>query len=131
MRGAVPFLLLTVPALAQSAPPGQMTQEAVPQDAITSILGRQVMSLNGQPAARVIDVLVDGDGRVQAAVLEIGGFMGLGQRRIAVAWRALRFIPPTRAIILTLDAQEIAALPEYRPGAAPVIVATPPPPAPE
>ncbi len=124
MRCIVVLLLLAAPAMAQ---PGQMTAEPLAHDAVATILGRQVMSLNGQPAARVIDVLVDGDGHVQAAVLEFGGFMGLGQRRIAVSWRALRFIPPTRAIILTLDANEIAAMPEYKPGGAPVIVATPPP----
>ena len=47
----------------------------------------------GKVVAQVVNVLVDGSGRPLAAVLDYGGFMGVGRRRIAVAWRALSFAP--------------------------------------
>jgi hypothetical protein len=40
---------------------------------------------------RIVDLLVDTKGHVRAAVLDVGGFMGLGNRKVAVAWAALRF----------------------------------------
>ncbi len=97
----------------------------------TSILGRAVL---GRPApdaaertvARIIDVLVDQDGQVRAAVLEFGGFLGVGKRRVAVAWRALRFSPADQRITLELDAAAIAAMPEWKSGPGPVMLATPP-----
>ena len=42
---------------------------------------------------RVIDIVVDRTGQVRAAVIDFGGFLGVGSRKIAVDWNALRFAP--------------------------------------
>lgn len=42
---------------------------------------------------RIVDVLVDDQGQPRAAVVDLGGFLGIGNRRIAVVWRALHFVP--------------------------------------
>lgn len=87
----------------------------LPNDDAASILGRQVLDRQGQAAGRITDVLVDATGVVRAAVVDFGGFLGVGQRRIAVAWSALRFDPATHAILLTIGAPELAAAPDYKP----------------
>ena len=117
------LLLLASPATAQPAPVAQEPMEA---GEATTILGRQVMDAAGKPVARIIEVLVDQAAQPRAAVLEFGGFLGVGQRRVAVAWRALTFSPADRRITLELDAAAIAAMPEWKPGAGPVMLATPP-----
>ncbi len=111
-------------AAAQTDPP--LTQEPVHPATITTILGRAVVDRGGSQVARVIDVLVDQEGQVRAAVLEFGGFMGMGQRRIAVTWRSLKFTPADQRIVLELDAAAVQAMPDYRP-AAPVQIVTPQP----
>jgi hypothetical protein len=116
---------LAMPAAAQPA-----TVEHVPmeKDEATSILGREVLDPAGKPAGRIVDVLVDGLGQVRAAVVDFGGFLGIGQRRIAVAWLALHFVPADHAIILELSADQIAASREYKPAStSPVMIASPPP----
>ena len=45
----------------------------------------------GGGAGRIIDLLADRSGQVRAAVIEFGGFLGIGTRKIAVDWSALRF----------------------------------------
>jgi len=65
-------------------------------------------------------------------VLDFGGFMGVGIRKIAVHWSTLRFEPGEgeHRIVLTLTSDEIKAAPEYRDPEkpAPVVVpATPEP----
>lgn len=40
---------------------------------------------------RIVDVMVDHKGMVRAAIIDFGGFLGVGTRKIAVDWRALHF----------------------------------------
>jgi hypothetical protein len=49
-------------------------------------------------------------------VLDVGGFLGVGMRRVAVAWEAFRFTPERPEIRLVQDVttDEVAAAPEFR-----------------
>ena len=49
-----------------------------------SVLGRDVRSSAGENMGRIVDVIVDRSGRVRAAVIDFGGFLGVGSRKIAV-----------------------------------------------
>ena len=40
---------------------------------------------------RIVDVIVDQAGTARAAIIDFGGFLGVGSRKIAVDWNALRF----------------------------------------
>ena len=74
-------------------------------------------------------MLVDGAGRPLAAVLDYGGFMGVGRRRIAVAWRALSFTPGERpgggGITLGLSRDQLKGFPDHKDGE-PIVVAAAP-----
>ena len=127
----------TTPAETQPAEPAAPELPTVPappviresMDAGTAapILGRKVQDEGGKAAGRIVDVLVDEAGQARAAVIDLGGFLGLGMRRIAVAWRSLRFNPADGGITILMPADQIGATPEYKPAAAPVVVASPPP----
>lgn len=99
------------------------------QGEATGILGRTVTGPDGKTVGRIVDVLVDDLGQPRAAVVDVGGFLGLGSRRIAVAWRALLFLPKTRGpgwIGVEMTADQIRDTPEYKPASHPVTVAAPP-----
>jgi hypothetical protein len=112
---------------APAAPPA--VQELIFHGDATSILGRVVSGPDGNVVGRIIDVLVDQTGQPRAAVIDVGGFLGVGSRRIAVAWRGLTFAPdktgPGR-IALDMTADQIKVVPEYKPAVAPVAVAVSP-----
>src|SRR5215475_12572488 len=61
------------------------------QQEVQGILGREVRSGANENMGRIVDVLVDRNGQVRAAIIDFGGFLGVGNRKIAVAWNALRF----------------------------------------
>lgn len=117
------------PATTNGTPPeaGQpATHEAVSRGDLAAVLGRQVWDEDGHPVGRIVDVLVDGAGTCRAAVVDAGGFMGLGQRRVAIAWSALHFTPGSDKITLDLKEDQVAAMPEYKAaGTGPVVVASP------
>src|SRR4029078_5868008 len=58
---------------------------------LESVLGRDVRTRVEEDMGSIIDLLADRSGQVQAAVIEFGGFMGIGTRKIAVEWQELRF----------------------------------------
>ena len=100
-----------------------------------SILGRPVRGPDDSTIGRITDVLVDSGGTPRAAVIDTGGFMGMGSRRIAVGWTGLRFQSTADRegrIILDMTLDQIKDTPDYKrssgPAAAPVTIAVPPKP---
>ena len=55
------------------------------------MLGRDVRSAADENMGRIVDVIVDRAGQVRAAVIDFGGFLGVGSRKIVVDWNALHF----------------------------------------
>jgi hypothetical protein len=118
------------PAKPQEAAPAPKVVH-VPPDEVVAILGQPVAGPDGKTIGRLIDVLVNEDGNPTAGVIDIGGFMGVGVRRIAVRWAALHFAPGATKQPISLDwtINQIKAAPEYGSNArpAPVVVAAPKP----
>ncbi len=91
---------------------------------VEGVLGREVRSAANENMGRIVDVLVDRSGQVRAAIIDFGGFLGVGSRKIAVEWNALHFPPPGEPggrIALELTRDQVKAAPEYREGK-PVVV---------
>jgi hypothetical protein len=116
-------------ALAQ-APPTARPEEAAgasalngasldyfPRDHLFRILGRDVLSAKGEDMGRIVDVLFDEKGAPHAAVIDFGGFLGVGNRKIAVSWSALRFDLGEKKNVIALDLgrEQLKAAPEFKP----------------
>src|SRR4051812_4867051 len=102
-------------AAKEPAPPPSVTVIGA-RDA-HGILGREVRSAADENMGRIVDVIVDRDGTVRAAVIDFGGFLGVGSRKIVVDWNALRFgaIANKRdSISLELTKEQVSAAPEYK-----------------
>jgi hypothetical protein len=105
----------SAPAAKEPAPPPSVTiigaQEA------HGILGRDVRSTTDQDMGRIVDVIVDRSGMVRAAVIDFGGFLGVGSRKIVVDWDALHFAHVANkgdSITLDLTKEQVMAAPEFQ-----------------
>src|SRR4051795_371952 len=81
------------------------------------VLGRDVRSSSDQAMGRIVDVIVDREGAVRAAVIDFGGFLGVGSRKIVVDWNALHFgriANKGDSITLELTQEQVKAAPEYK-----------------
>jgi hypothetical protein len=81
------------------------------------VLGRDVRSPTDEDMGRIVDVIVDRAGTVRAAVIDFGGFLGVGSRKIVVDWNALHFgrvANKSDSITLELTKEQVTAAPEYK-----------------
>lgn len=113
---ALAFGTATTPA--PQAPSAAAPAEVAAPPELAGLLGYDVLSNTGKHLGRIVDVLVDGRGVVRGVVIDIGGFMGLGARKVAVAWRALSFSSSKEGPIVTVgvDAERIRRAPEVLAG---------------
>jgi PRC-barrel domain len=84
-----------------------------------SVLGIEVRSA-GKTIGRVVDLLARPDGSIEAAIIEYGGFLGIGARKVAIPWRELRFEHDGQQLvaITNLTADQLRTTPEYKDGSA-------------
>ena len=102
-------------AAKEPAPPASVT--VIGAADARGILGRDVRSTAGENMGRIVDVIVDRAGTVRAAVIDFGGFLGVGSRKIVVDWSALHFGQVTNkkeSITLELTLEQVKAAPEYK-----------------
>src|SRR5437868_5673820 len=89
------------------------------------VLGRDVRSSSDEDMGRIVDVIVDRAGTVRAAVIDFGGFLGVGSRKIVVDWSALHFgriANKSDSITLELTKEQVMAAPEYKEGTPMVVL---------
>ena len=105
----LPVVQATQPAPAESAEP------APGGPMVVSVLGKKVFARDGSEVGRVVDLLADRSGRMRAAVIDFGGFMGVGNRRIAVDWHALKIDPGStdKPVILAMSREQVESAPEF------------------
>jgi PRC-barrel domain len=92
---------------------------------VEGILGREVLSTADENMGRIVDVMVDRSGQVRAAIIDFGGFLGVGSRKIAVEWSALHFPAPGKPdahVTLELTRDQVKAAPAYEDGKAVVVL---------
>jgi len=106
--------------------------ELLPANDATAVLGKKVKGPNGEDLGLVTDVLIDPAGAPRAAVIDFGGFLGVGSRKIAIDWKALDFarLGQSGAVGLGLERSQIEAAPEYKPGPPGTVIVSRPPLAP-
>ena len=101
------------------------SQDTVPVPSVTvlgskqaeGILGKEVRSSADENMGRIVDVVVDRTGQVRAAVIDFGGFLGVGSRKIAVDWGVLNFSAPNEKrdiVTIELTREQVKTAPEYK-----------------
>ena len=115
------------------APPPTVPPVAAPSVTVIDaqeargILGNEVRSAADENMGRIVDVIVDSSGRTRAAIIDFGGFLGVGSRKIAVDWKALHFVPAASkryGIVLELTRDQVKLAPEVKEGK-PIVVLGP------
>jgi PRC-barrel domain len=128
LLAAAAMALLPVVAMPQAAPepasraPASGTMAASPPTAsarlfpapltANDLIGGRVVTPDGDDVATIADLLLDENGVLRQVVLDVGGFLGIASKPVAIDVGRLR--PPRQqpdAFVLGMSKDELAALP--------------------
>lgn len=100
---------------AQVAESGKVVQEQASNELrLDWVTDATVTSPDGSDIGSINDLIVDGEsGQMIAAIIGVGGFLGIGQKQIAVPWEQLTVNADAREITSDLTKEEANVAPAY------------------
>jgi sporulation protein YlmC with PRC-barrel domain len=99
---APPATATTAPASGQMGMGNWMTQEQPGQWRASKLEGLDVYNQNNEKIGDISELLVDSSGKIQAVVIGVGGFLGMGERDVAVPMDQIKFVNEPRAVATTM-----------------------------
>lgn len=79
--------------------------------AISQLIDEDIEGADGEDVGEVEDVLVDQEGRVAAVVIEVGGFLGIGEKKVAVPMSQVQVRGEKRELFLAAGREDLERLP--------------------
>jgi len=81
---------------------------------MTALTGYKVRNTAGEDLGKLEElVLADSNGNVLFGILHTGGFLGLGNRLIAIPWKRLTIQPEQKGFILNIDKKTLEHAPSF------------------
>ena len=78
----------------------------------SKLIGTKVENDSGDKIGEIDDLIVSPDGKLTVAVVEVGGFLGLGKHRVAIPVRQFTQIAP-KAILAGATKEALKKLPPF------------------
>jgi sporulation protein YlmC with PRC-barrel domain len=78
-------------------------------------IGKTVYDQMGNNIGEVNDLIVSGDGKIEAVILGVGGFLGIGEKDVAVNTQAVQMVQDgdTQRLIVQSTKEALEAAPTY------------------
>ena len=98
--------------VATNAPASPAAVPSLSREEAGRLIGTNLLGAEDRNAGEIENLVVDGTGRVRGAVVEWGGFLGLGQRSAILPMESIRFAADGKGH-LALTREQLEALPRY------------------
>jgi hypothetical protein len=106
--------LKTNPYLADNAGTAMATAPAANAIDMHKLIGRNITNGSNDTVGEIDSVLIDRAGAVKYVVVGVGGFLGLGEKQVALPWDALAITENGEKVTANVTKDQLKALPEYR-----------------
>jgi len=96
---------------------GQITMQQEGTYLGTDLIGTTVYSAGNEDIGDVADVIIGTDGRIQGVVVGVGGFLGIGQKDVAIQMDKVQMQDQgdnTAKLIVNASREELEQAPEFR-----------------
>ncbi|PTQ08538.1 photosystem reaction center subunit H [Sphingomonas oleivorans] len=88
--------------------------------ASNKVEGTAVYNRQGERLGTIYNFMVDKrSGKVEYAVLQFGGFLGIGTENFPLPWDVLDYDPDQRGYVVDIDKEVLEKAPRYREGEEP------------
>jgi sporulation protein YlmC with PRC-barrel domain len=78
------------------------------------LIGQNIENASGETVGEVESVVIDGDGTVQYVIAGVGGFLGLGEKHVALHWDELTISENGDKVMANVTKEQLEALPEHK-----------------
>jgi sporulation protein YlmC with PRC-barrel domain len=82
----------------------------------SALIGAKIHNDNKDSVGSINDIYLDDSGKVQAVVVSVGGFLGVGSKNVAVKWDDIKYGKDGKSLMLTtsLTKDALKAMPDYK-----------------
>lgn len=113
--------LLTVgatAAYAQTTPPPPRAADpqlaAMPSGAdVKKLIGRNIKNPQDETVGEIESVYINADGKVDSVIVGVGGFLGVGERHVRVAWKDLRISDKGNKVVINATKEQLKGMAPY------------------
>ncbi len=110
----VAMMLIATPTLAQTSPAMPASSVQLPgQIDVQKLIGRTVTNPQNETVGEIESVIVDAGGKVRSVIVAVGGFLGMGERQVAVQWDSLTLSPNGDKIVMATTKEQLKTFPPY------------------
>ena len=89
------------------------TAETAAVDA-QKLIGQDIENASGETVGEVESVVIDGAGNVKYVIAGVGGFLGLGEKHVALLWDELTISENGNKVMANVTKEQLQALPEHK-----------------
>ncbi len=103
------------PALSNA--PSAMPTASIGSLSVSDLMGLNIRNAANETIGEIKDVVLSSDGKVQEVIVGVGGFLGMGERYVSIAWDQLRVGRSgdnTVAAQVSATAEQLKAMPAYK-----------------
>jgi sporulation protein YlmC with PRC-barrel domain len=107
---------ITRPAMPAPATPGSMTA-SLNEVYASKIIGANVKNTQGESLGKIDELVIDPhDARIKAAVVSVGGVLGIGAKSVAVPWDKVTMGSGTDrdAVVVAMGRDELESAPGWQ-----------------
>lgn len=101
----------------QSGMHNQGYMDSVPANGMhaSDLIGAEIKTAGDEDVGAVEDLIIDKNGQVVAVVVSVGGFLGMGEKNVAIAWDDLTKSGASDMQDLRIDVtrEQLQSAPEY------------------
>lgn len=111
-------LMAAAPAIAANDQPNKAAANAQAESSMAikadDLIGKDIHNAAGEEIGEVESVIIDGSGKVAAVIVGVGGFLGIGERDVAIDWQSLQMNKADGNIRVGMSRAQLEALPPYK-----------------
>ena len=78
------------------------------------MIGAKVTNPNGEKIGDVSDILLDEQGKVVGVILSVGGFLGIGDKHVAVNWSDIKLEDDGEKVVIGMSKDQIKNAPSFK-----------------
>ncbi|WP_421698535.1 PRC-barrel domain-containing protein [Ancylobacter sp.] len=103
-------------ATATPATPKFISAQSAGQWLGSDLMGTEVVTANDEKLGSISDVIVEREGEIIAVVIDVGGFLGIGAKPVAVSFDSLTATPTDNGekVVVSMTKEELNSAPEFK-----------------